>query len=93
MQNINIGKLNLDSFKDNASDMDTKGAAASCNDSFYDADTASCSDRSESSRRQRQIDIDRLQELFMSDEQLLTEQDYAEWREIRERRKAETAAW
>ena len=93
MQNIVITKLNLNGMMDDQSDMDMKNAAASCNDSYDEADTASCSDRSESSRRQRQIDIDRLQELLMTDEELLTEKDYAEWRKIRERRKAETAAW
>ena len=84
MVSINIIKLN--------------GNKVSANDSFDDADTASNSNYSisprgeESQLTQKQIDMSRLEELLLTDE-ILTEKDYQDWMEIRERRKAEQAAW
>ena len=84
MVSINIIKLN--------------GNNVYANDSFDDADTASNSNHSISPRgeeqplTQKQIDLRRLEELLLTDE-ILTEKDYQDWMEIRERRKAEQAAW
>lgn len=94
MENINILKINLNGA---ASEVDMKGAAAaSHNASFNDDDTASCSSsspRSGEKLTQRQIDLRRLEELLLSDGNILTEEDYREWQEIRQRRKAEEQAW
>ena len=71
-------------------------AAASHNASFNDDDTTSCSSaspRSGEKLTQRQIDLRRLEELLLSDGNILTEEDYREWQEIRQRRKAEEQAW